>query len=113
MPRRSVGRAMELLVQSVVKETVKGVKRNLPSPKQLQRIEERLRDLDRRVSSIARKTAKKERGERKSKVGRPRKNPLICSVRNCKEPARATSLCSRHYQQQRRSVLKVRGRRRK
>ena len=53
MPRTNVGRAMESLVESVVRQTVAGMKHNLPTQKQIERVEERLRELDRRVSRIA------------------------------------------------------------
>ena len=103
MPRANLGRAVESLVESVVRETVNGMKHRLPSQKQIDRVEDRLRELDRRVSRIARKTgARKKTG---GKVGRPRKNPLTCRIKNCVQPARAKALCSRHYQQRRRRAL--------
>ena len=37
--------------------------------------------------------------------GRPRSNPETCSIRGCQEPARATTLCSTHYQRARRARL--------
>lgn len=40
-------------------------------------------------------------GGRKKGPGRPKKKPVTCSVRGCKEPARAKGKCSRHYQRDR------------
>lgn len=104
MPRTDLGRAVESLVRSVVREAVHGVRKSLPSQKQIERIDQRLRDLDRRISRIARKSAVRKKGH--GKVGRPRTNPLTCRMRNCAQPARAKALCSRHYQQRRRKTLR-------
>ena len=109
MPKHNVGRAVETLIESVVKEAVRGVKDALPSQKQVQRLEDRLRDLDRRISRMTRQGAAGTRKKR-GKVGRPRTNPVTCSMRKCSEPARAKALCSRHYQQKRRAQI---GRRRR
>ena len=105
MPRHDIGRAVESLVHSVVSEAVRGVKDNLPSQKQLERIEQKLRSLDQRVTSLLRASGKKVSAHR-GRVGRPRKNPLVCSARGCSSPARAKALCSRHYQQRRRSQMR-------
>jgi hypothetical protein len=105
MPRHQIGRAVESLVQSVVNETVRGVKDSLASQKQLDKIEQKLRALDQRVTSLLRASGKTVRA-RRGKVGRPRKNPLVCSARGCSSPARAKALCSRHYQQRRRSQMR-------
>jgi hypothetical protein len=105
MPRRDIGRAMESLVHSVVSETVRGVKDNLPSQRQLDKIEQKLRSLDQRVTGLLRASGKKVRA-RRGRVGRPRKNPLVCTARGCSSPARAKALCSRHYQQRRRSQMR-------
>ena len=59
MPRHDIGRAVESLVHSVVSEAVRGVKDNLPSQKQLERIEQKLRSLDQRVTSLLRASGKK------------------------------------------------------
>jgi hypothetical protein len=96
---------VESLVHGVVSEAIRGVKDNLPSQRQLNKIEQKLRALDQRVSSLLRTSGRKVRG-RKGKVGRPRKNPLTCSMRGCSSPARAKALCSRHYQQRRRSQIR-------
>jgi hypothetical protein len=105
MPRRDIGRAVESLVQSVVNEAVQSVKDNLPSQRQLGKIEQKLRILDQRVTSLLRASGKSVRTGR-GRVGRPRKNPLVCSARGCTNPARAKALCSRHYQQRRRSQMR-------
>ena len=100
MPRTDLGRAVESLVRRVVREAIHGAKKSLWSQKQIERMEQRLKKLDRRVSRIARKAAVRKKSH--GKLGRPRTNPLTCRVRNCKQPARAKALCSRHYQQRRR-----------
>ncbi len=103
MPKRNVGNVMESLVHSLVGETIRGLKQSLPTQRQLRRVEEKLRDLERRVGRIARRAGTTGKG---GKVGRPRKNPLTCTARGCGSPARAKALCSRHYQQRRRKHIR-------
>ncbi|MFQ5718215.1 MAG: hypothetical protein ACE5IK_01585 [Acidobacteriota bacterium] len=90
-------------MRNVVREAVLGVRKALPTQKQIERMDRRLRDLDRRVSGIARKGGVRKKGT--GKVGRPRTNPLTCRMKDCAQPARAKALCSRHYQQRRRKSM--------
>ncbi|MFQ5670358.1 MAG: hypothetical protein ACE5HD_07570 [Acidobacteriota bacterium] len=93
------------MLKRIVGATVQEIRHTLPSQRQLNKIEQRLKSLDRRVLRVSRAAGK---GMRKGsgKVGRPRVNPLTCSVRSCRSPARAKALCSRHYQQRRRSNMR-------
>ena len=108
MPRTDLGRAVESLVRRVVREAIHGVKESLPSQKQIERVDQRLKDLDRRVGRLGRKSPVRKKGH--GKVGRPRTNPEFCRMRDCKQPARAKALCSRHYQQRRRQAQQRRRR---
>lgn len=105
MPRKTSGRAVESLLRSIVSETVRMLRGSLPSQKQMQVMQKRLRSLDRRVSTLTRKSTRSVAGG-KRRVGRPHKNPIHCKIRGCSGPARAKSLCSRHYQQRRRSAMR-------
>jgi hypothetical protein len=105
MPKRNIGRAMEVFVHGLVGETVRGLKHALPSQRQLHRIEQKLSDLERRVGRLARRSGAPS-GAGGGKVGRPRQNPLTCTARGCSSAARAKALCSRHYQQRRRQHIR-------
>ena len=104
MPRTDLGRAMESLVRTVVREAILGVKKDLPSQRQMERLDHRMKNLDRRVGRIGSKAPARKKGN--GKVGRPRTNPEHCRMRNCQQAARAKALCSRHYQQRRRLSMK-------
>ena len=103
---------MQALFESVARAVARDLKRSLASSRQLARLDSRVRDLDRRLARlIQRGGAPVAPGKRRG--GRPRQNPETCVVRACSAPARAKSLCSRHYQQQRRGVLTLPGTTRK
>ena len=104
MPRPNVGGAVQALFESVARAVARDLKRGLVSSRQLARLDSRVRDLDRRLARwIQSGGAPAAPGKRRG--GRPRQNPETCLMRGCTAPARAKSLCSRHYQQERRGVL--------
>ena len=105
MPRPNVGGAVQALFQSVTRAVGRDLRRGLASSRQLARLETRVRDLDRRLARLMARGGPAAAGRRRG--GRPRKNPETCVVRGCSSPARARSLCSRHYQQERRGVLRT------
>ena len=78
MPRTDLGRAVKSLVRRIVRETVHGVRKSLPSQKQIERMEQRLKDLDRRVGWLGRKSPVRKKGH--GKVGRPRTNPTFSEL---------------------------------
>jgi len=111
MPRPNVGAAVQALFESVARAVARDLKHGLASSRQLARLDSRVRDLDRRLARLVLRGAGPAAGKRRG--GRPRQNPETCVVRACSSPARAKSLCSRHYQQERRGVLTVPGTTRK
>jgi hypothetical protein len=104
MPKKDVSQSVRSLVRAVIVEAIKEMRASLPARRQLIRLEARLRSIERGLKAMSRR-----KGRGTGRVGRPRINPPHCRVRGCEAPARAKSLCSRHYQQRRRMRLAGKG----
>lgn len=96
MPRRSA-RNIEPLVRAIVRAALRGIRGELPSAQQMQRIEVRLRKLERKVRPQGLRPSRRGLATKRPR-GRPRSNPETCTARGCQAPARARTLCSAHYQ---------------
>ena len=104
MPRSTTPN-LEPFIRSIAKETVKAAGDRLPSGGEVRHLSARIRELEKQVRKLSRRVTGNSTGRNKGRPGRPRVNPVTCSVRGCKQPARAKKMCSRHYQAARQKRL--------
>jgi hypothetical protein len=102
MPRRAT-RKLEPFLRAIARETVKAAGDRLPSAGEVRRLSARMRELEMQVRKLSRRVSSKPGARAKGRPGRPRVNPVTCTVRGCQDPARAKKMCSRHYQAARRN----------
>jgi len=94
MPRKAgTQNLLDALISQIGSEVARGVAEGLAKSGLMKSI--------RALSRDARKAPPSGR-----KRGRPRGKIKACSVKGCKNPARAKGMCSRHYQQKRYLKLK-------